>query len=455
VVVIGGGVGGLSVATRLADAGHKVTVVERTDDVGGKLAVLRRDGFSFDIGPSLVTLPHEFDSRVRDRLDLRRLDPQFHYHWPDGHSMVIADGQRVDERFAARSKRIWDISTRTFLSGPMGASALRRLRDPRELWAIDALPTLAWRARRNLRDPHLQQWAMRYATYSGSSPYRAPATLACIAHVEAEFGCWYPMGGLGALRDAIRDVAIDTGVTLRTGVAVTAVTTTAERVTGVELAGGDRLDADIVVANCDAEVLYRDLLPDAKALRRVRRAARSTSGVVVCAGVRGRTPGIGHHNVWFSADYRAEFDAFARGRMADDPTIYACVSSVTDDSQAPKDHENWFLLINTPSGVEVDADQETRHVLARLAAHGVDLRDRLLFTETMTPVDMERRYGSLGGAIYGTSSDGRRAAFVRPANRGARRGLYLVGGSSHPGGGLPMVSISARIVAEMIAKDLS
>jgi phytoene desaturase len=305
------------------------------------------------------------------------------------------------------------------------------------------------------------QWACRYATYSGSSPFRAPATLACIAHVEAEFGCWYPMGGLGSLRDAICDVASAAGVSIRTGCAVTSITTANGAVRSVTIASGespseardvDELRADIVVANCDAEVLYRDLLPDAKALRKVRRAARSTSGFVVCAGVRGATPGIAHHNVWFSGDYPAEFAAFDRGQLAHDPTIYACVSSVTDDSQAPAGHENWFLLVNTPSGVTVGPDYEAL-VLDRLRRHGVDLTDRLLFTETFTPSDIERRYGSLGGAIYGSSSNGRRAAFVRPANRGAVRGLYLVGGSSHPGGGLPMVTISARIVAEMIAKD--
>jgi phytoene dehydrogenase-like protein len=158
--------------------------------------------------------------------------------------------------------------------------------------------------------------------------------------------------------------------------------------------------------------------------------------------------------VWFSDDSRAEFAAIDAGRLADDPTIYACVSSVTDASQAPEGHENWFLLVNTPPGVTVDAPAYETLVLQRLAGHGVDLRDRLLFTETLTPHDLERRYLAPGGAIYGTSSNGRRAAFVRPANRGALPGLYLVGGSSHPGGGLPMVTISARIVADMIGRDL-
>jgi phytoene dehydrogenase-like protein len=221
----------------------------------------------------------------------------------------------------------------------------------------------------------------------------------------------------------------------------------------VEFAGGDTLDADVVVANVDAEHLYTDLLPDDRALRRARRAQRSTSGFVLCAGARGLTPQLAHHNVWFSRDSRAEFDQLAAGELADDPTIYGCVSSVTDPSQAPVGCENWFLLVNTPPGIEVP-DAYTDVVLARLAAAGVDLRPRIETLDVITPTDMASRYRSPGGAIYGSSSNGRRAAFVRPANRGARPGLYLVGGSSHPGGGLPLVATSAKIVAEMIATDL-
>jgi phytoene dehydrogenase-like protein len=155
--------------------------------------------------------------------------------------------------------------------------------------------------------------------------------------------------------------------------------------------------------------------------------------------------------VWFGADDRAEFAALRGGRMADDPTIYACVSAVTDPSQSAPGTENWCLLVNTPAGIRLDADRERDRVLGVLAARGVDLRDRLAWSDVITPLQLAGRTRSPGGAIYGTSSDSRRAAFVRPGNRGARRGLYLVGGSSHPGGGLPLVLTSARIVAAMVS----
>jgi phytoene desaturase len=483
VVVVGGGVGGMAAAIRLAGAGHEVTVLERNAELGGKLAVHVDRGYTFDVGPSLVTLPHVYDDTFRcagttlaEQVELVRLDPQFRYHWPDGSTLTVPDdpaalGAELERfapgagaawtRFAERARRIWDVSERTFFAGPMGnpLELVRRMRSPADLLAIDPLRTLHRAAAAAFDDPRLQQWLGRYATYSGSSPFRAPATLACIPHVEQAYGCWYPVGGLGALRDAFVRVVARAGAEARTGCEVVRIVADTERVRGVELAGGERLDADVVVANADAEHLYRDLLPDPPALRRVRRAARSTSGFVLCLGVPTSTPGvgerIGHHTVWFSADSRAEFDALAAGRLADDPTIYACVSSVTDPSQAPPGAENWFLLVNTPPGIDVDRDAYAAVVLDRLAERGVELRGRAEVTASLTPADLAERYRAPGGAIYGTSSDGRRAAFVRPANRGARAGLYLVGGSSHPGGGLPLVTTSARIVADLVTADLA
>jgi phytoene desaturase len=334
-------------------------------------------------------------------------------------------------------------------------SLAKRMRSPFDLTAIDPMRTLQRSAESFFVDPRLVQWAGRYATYSGSSPYAAPATLACIPHIESRFGCWYPIGGLEALRVAFERVAVDTGVEIHIGVDVTRIVAPdGGAVSGVELADGSFEPADVVIANTDAEHLYADLLPDAAALKRVQRATRSTSGFVLCVGVRGLTTGLHHHNVWFSDSYRAEYDQLDAGQLADDPTIYACVSSVTDPSQAPDGCENWFLLVNTPPDVEIDADVYGDLVLDRLAERGVDLRPRIELRHTMTPADIERRYRSPGGAIYGTSSNGKRAAFVRPANRGARPGLYLVGGSSHPGGGLPLVTTSAKIVTDMIVEDL-
>ena len=476
VVVVGGGVGGLAAAVRLQAGGHGVTVLERHGVVGGKLGVRRRDGFSFDTGPSLVTLPAVIDelfrvagSSLAEEMDLVRLDPQFRYRWPDGTTWDVADPvmgrsesvppggnpDAVDE-FLRIGGQMWDVSERTFFAGPMTGlgSLLRRMRSPRDLTTIRPLQTLQAFATEQLADSHLVQWAGRYATYSGSSPWRAPATLCCIAAIEARYGCWYPRGGLAVIGESLARLAADLGVEVRVDSEVARITTASSgAVSGVELADGSRLAAEIVVANVDAEHLYSTLQPDARALRRVRRAPRSTSGLAILVGVRGTTEHLAHHNIWFSSDSRREFGQLAAGEPADEPTVYACVSSVTDASQAPAGDENWFVLVNAPPDPDRVPAAYAEVVLDRLAACGVDLRPRAAFTEVITPADLEHRFRNPGGAIYGTSSDGRRAAFLRPANRGARRGLYLVGGSSHPGGGLPLVMISARIVADMIGAD--
>lgn len=477
--VIGGGVGGLATAIRLATSGHDVTLVERNPRVGGKLATFERGGFTFDIGPSLLTMPHVFEDlfelagvSLSDRLELVRLDPQFRYSWRDGSRLVVRDDPEQTARefdafapeagaawreFDDRGRSIWDTAERTFFAGPMtGMSELwSRMESPRDLLAIDPLRTLRTAARATFDDPRLQQWAGRYATYSGSSPLEAPATLACIPHIESRFGCWYPMGGLGALRDALEQLAVETGVAIRAGTAVDGITSTPKRVTGVALVDGSFIDASVVVANADARHLYRDLLPDPRALARVRKARRSTSGFALCVGARGRTPDIEHHNIWFSDHAEHEFREIAARQLPSDPTIYGCVSSVTDASQAPDGDENWFLLVNTPPGIDVDTVAYRDLVLDRLASHGVDLRRRMRFCARLAPIDIERLYRSPGGAIYGSSSNGMRAAFARPANRGTKEGLYLVGGSSHPGGGLPLVTMSARIVADMVEHDVA
>jgi phytoene desaturase len=298
----------------------------------------------------------------------------------------------------------------------------------------------------------------RYATYTGADPRRAPAALAAVPYAELAFGGWYVRGGLGRLADALLSRCLDLGVVVETGAEVIGVDAAGGRVRGVRLAAGERVPADVVVANADALHVYRDLLPAPRRLAGL--AHRSLAGFVLLLGVRGTTPDLNHHNVYFPPDYDAEFDAVfgdpGRGvpaRPVPDPTVFVTVAD--DPAVRPSGHEAWFVLVNSArhgtGWTEVDwrrpglAQAYADRVLDVLAARGLDVRDRVVFREIRTPADLAGTAGAPGGAIYGTAG-----GLLRPANRGPVRGLFLVGGSTHPGGGLPMVALSAEIVARMI-----
>jgi phytoene desaturase len=483
-LVVGGGVGGMATALRLRLAGHQVTLVERNGQLGGKLALHAADGFAWDTGPSLLTLPEVFDdllagvgTSLGELVGLRRLDPVCRYRWPDGsgfdHPAALDDALGAIDtfapgeadgfhRFLLRGQRIWETARRTFFAGPLESplQLVRRMRSPLDLLAIDPLRTLDQRARATFGDPRLVQWAGRYATYSGSSPFAAPATLGCIPWIEQHHGAWHVEGGLGQMADALTAVLAEAGVEVLTGQEVAGVEADSSRVLGIRLADGQRLRGDVVVANVDAHHLYQDLLPDDRSLRRVRRAPRSTSGFALLLGVEApaRRYGLAHHNVFFSPGYDQEYASISdRAALAEHPTVY--VAAPDDPALAPPGCSSWFVLVNTPpTGTvrwEDERDRYAERVLDVLVSHGVDVRPDLVTCEAVTPEDLASRTRSWRGSIYGTSSDGRRAAFARPANRGPRRGLYLVGGSAHPGGGLPLVAMSGAIVATMVQADLA
>lgn len=493
VIVIGAGAGGLAAAARLRVKGYEVTVLEQSSRPGGKLARYERDGFVFDTGPSLFTLPAVYrdlflktGGPLEDAVDLQGLDTAFGYRWADGSAADLPGvdpgriartlGDTLGGRAAqdwralmARAGEVWRITRRPFLESPLdGFGTLLRLgRDPREVRAVAPFTSLRTLGRRYLKDPRLVTLLDRYATYAGSDPRRAPAALVTVPYVEQTFGAWHIGGGLAMLADALVARCLERGVEIRCEADVSRVLTTAAGVSGVELVGGERLDADIIVANADATHLYRDLLQDDRARsarRRLHRATPSLSGFVLLLGVRGRTEGLQHHTVWFPRDYDAEFDAIFRRRAqpVTDPTIYVCAPD--DPRMRPDaDHEAWFVLVNAPrhgpgTNGTVDwtepglAERYADHILQVLARRGVDVRPRLLWREIRTPADLERDTRAPGGSIYGTSSNGARAAFLRPANASPIPGLYLVGGSAHPGGGLPLVGMSAEIVANLVGR---
>jgi phytoene desaturase len=499
VVVVGAGMGGLAVAARLATLGHRVTVCERSADVGGKLGWFARDGFAFDTGPSLLTLPAVYrdlflktGGPLEGEVDLVPVDPVCHYRFADGVELDLPNASRgavtraLDAAFGAgagadwaafmdRAGRIWDATRGPFLESALDGvrGLLRESRKVSDLRTIAPWRSLRGLGRQQLRDPHLRMMLDRYATYTGSDPRRAPAALATVPYVEQTFGAWYVRGGLRQLGLAVHARALDRGAVVRTSTGVAAIETAGGKVSGVRLSDGSRLPADIVVSDVDARHLYADLVaPQAnrRPLAQLDQVTPSLSGFVLLLALRGRSAHPAHHTVLFPADYDDEFDSVfgsgrhrGRPRAAPDPTVY--VAAPDDAALRPDDgHEAWFVLVNAPrhlpdkpaGGVDWDrpgvADGYADHVLEIMAARGVDVRDRLLWREIRTPADLERATGSVGGSIYGSSSNGARAAFLRPANRSPVPGLFLVGGSAHPGGGLPLVGLSATIVAGLVGR---
>lgn len=492
IVVIGAGVGGLAAAARLAVRGHEVTILEQGDRVGGKLFTYRRDGFAFDTGPSLFTLPAVYrdlflktGGPLEEAVDLQPVEPGFGYHFADGSSVTVpgvdpgkaarafgdafGGSAREDWRqLIARGGEMWRLTREPFLQSPLdGWRTLLKVATPSAVRAIAPRTTLRDLGQQYLSDWRLRQVLDRYATYSGSDPRRAPAVFATVPYMEQTFGAWHIGGGLGTLADALEKRCLERGVGIRLRADVAEVLLADGRVAGVRTVDGERIPAEIVVANADAHHLYNDLLDDPHAkgpARSLAKAAPALSGFVILLALRGRTPGIHHHNVWFPRDYDGEFDAiFGRNpHPARDPAIYACVPD--DPLMRPDDDtEAWFILVNTPrhgNGMRgsVDwaapglADEYADLLLQRLAERGTDIRDRVLWRELRTPADLAHDTRAPGGSIYGSSSNGPRAAFQRPANQSPIPGLYLVGGSAHPGGGLPLVGMGAEIVADLIPR---
>ena len=476
IVVIGAGFGGLAAAVRLQALGHHVIVCEQDERVGGKLGSYARGHYRFDTGPSLLTMPSVFaelfaatGDRLDTELDLQRVDPHCQYRFADGSRLDVAADRdallagvaaafgevagRDWARLLDRAGRMWEVSRAAFVesAGPPRLLPLAARR-PRDLPVIAPGRSLRWLARRMLADPRLQAVLERYATYSGSDPGRAPAALAATAFIEQEYGCWYVGGGLCRLAEALAGRLRPGALRLQT--AVTGIELAGGRVSGVQLSAG-RIPADAVVSDIDAGLLYGRLLarPDL-----VPRGTASSGGFVLLLGLRGRPAGLGHHTVLFPAldggGYAAEFDAIFAGRPAPDPTVY--VSAPADPLTAPNGDTAAFVLVNAPTqdGFDWDApgaaDGYAQRVLDVAAARGLDLQADLRFCEVRTPADLARAAKAPGGSIYGLASHGPRAAFRRSANRSPVAGLFVTGGSAHPGGGLPLVALSARAVAGLI-----
>jgi 1-hydroxycarotenoid 3,4-desaturase len=487
VIVVGAGIGGLCCAIDLARSGLAVTVVERAPACGGKMREVTVGGRTLDAGPTVFTMRWIFDALfadadadLDDALKLRPLETLARHTWADGSSLdLFADLDRSADAigafagkaeaagyrsFHAEAKGVFDSLKSTFLTqqktGPMGLTRRFGLSGAANLFRLRPYETL-WRALGDhFHDPRLRQLFGRYATYCGSSPFQAPATLMLVAHVE-QAGVWRVEGGMARLAQALETLARRLGVRFRLSMQVATIRIQNGRAAGVELASGEVIAADAVVVNADPAALTSGALGLGVARRAPPPAPRSLSAVTWGLVASAPSATLAHHNVLFSGDYPAEFeDIFRRARLPNSPTIYVCAQDryAALEPSPTRSPERFLVLINAPargdqgppSPEEIISCQS--EVFGRLRQMGLEIGPETPSVLT-TPATFNALFPATGGALYGQATHGWRAAFDRPGARTRLPGLYLAGGGTHPGAGVPMAALSGRLAARCLKVD--
>ncbi len=484
-LVIGAGMGGLAAAVTAATQGWRVTLVEKEATPGGKMRRVPAGDTVLDGGPTVFTMKWVFErlfaaagARLDERVALRQAETIARHAWPDGSRLdLFADPARSRaaiadfagpaeaarfETFRRDAHKIYVTLRDSYIAAQRpNPLELTRRAGVLDLTAIKPFSTMWQALGDSFRDPRLRQLFGRYATYCGSSPFQAPATLMLVAHVELE-GIWLVEGGMHALARATAALAEDLDVEIRYGTAAEEILSERGRASGVRLAGGETLAADAVIFNGDAAALADGRLGPAarRAVPRMGAERRSLSAIVWTGLGTAKGLPLLHHTVCFSQAYRAEFDAvFKRGRLPDEPTVYVCAQDRGDTEAAPEQPERLYFLVNAPARAdrqpftttEIEACWE--RTLALLGRCGLEIEMRPETLTATTPDVWNSLFPATGGALYGRASHGWTASFQRPGARSKLPGLYLAGGSVHPGPGVPMAALSGRLAAERLAAD--
>lgn len=489
-IVIGAGIGGLATALRLKKLGLDVSIYDKNLLPGGKANQIFIDGFRFDTGPSLFTMPFvlenlfkDIELNINDYLEYEKLEILCKYFYADG-TIINAYSERnkfIEEmtnktndtkesinKYFGYTNNIYKLTHKIFLENSLHQVNTYLTKDALtsliNLPKIDTNRSMAKANSSFFKDYKTLQIFNRYATYNGSNPFKAPATLNIIAHVENNLGGYFIKGGMYNLVTALYKIAKQKNINFYNGVQVEQIKIKDKKVIGIVTKNNgfnEFVEADIVVSNSDIFNTYNNLLSvkDKPKIEKYNNAQLSTSALVFYWGIKGTYDILNLHNIIFSEDYEKEFEElFNKNIIPNNPTIYIYISSKLSTSDAPKGHENWFVMINVPSRTDLDWNTEIKKakqiIIDSLNKRlGINLNDKIISEKTLTPLDIENLTLSYKGSLYGMASNNKFSAFLREQNRSKKyKGLYFVGGSVHPGGGIPLVLLSAKITSNLIKK---
>ena len=481
-IIIGSGIAGIATSIRLACQGYDVSVFEKNEYPGGKLSSFTLGDYRFDFGPSLFTMPHFVDElfalageNPRDHFQYKRKEIGCKYYWEDGVRLnAYGDNNRfleeVDntlgvpkhqlQNYLEQAQKKYNRTVSIFLEKSLHKldTYLNKatVKGILHLFSYELETTLHKVNTRRLKEPHLVQFYDRFATYNGSNPYQTPGMMTLIQHLEQHYGTFVPEKGMVDITNSLVALAKRKGVQFHFNTAVEEIVIEHQLATGIRV-NGTTHKANVVVSNMDVVPTYRHLMPTQKAPEKSLQQERSSSAVIFYWGIDRSFPDLDLHNIFFSDNYQAEFDAIFRDKtLFDDPTVYVNITAKDVHGDAPAGKENWFVMVNAPhdTGQDWDTLSKTlkKQVLDKLNRNlSVDLANHIEEEWVLTPPLIADKTASFTGALYGAASNNRMAAFLRHPNFSRHiSGLYFCGGSVHPGGGIPLCLLSAKIVADLV-----
>ena len=483
-IIIGSGVGGLATALRLKAQGLDVVVFENNSYPGGKLSSFNLGQYRFDAGPSLLTMPHYidelfelFNENPKDYFNYKRKDISCKYFWEDKTVLnaysdknkfineinkVLKVDKNIVTKYLLKAKKKYDLTKNIFLEQSLHKIKTYLSSDLIKgifnLYVFQINKTLDAVNQDELKEPHLVQLFNRFATYNGSSPFKTPGMMTLIQHLEQEYGTFVSEKGMINISKSIFDLAKRNGVKFEFNKLVNEIVVKNNKVVGVKV-NNTVIESDFVVSNMDIVPTYKKLLKKSYQPKKVLNQERSSSALIFYWGIKKTFKNLELHNILFSNNYKKEFDSiFELGTISDDPTVYINITSKDVLSDAPKESENWFVMINSPN----DTGQDWNEIIKTVRKNtinkinrtlNIDIESFIEFEKVFSPKTIEKNTQSYLGSLYGSSSNNKMSAFLRHPNFSKHiQNLYFCGGSVHPGGGIPLCLLSAKIVSELIKK---